>query len=107
MNALDPTVRDLMHAMGEKARKAAAVLAFASTEAKNIALVAAADAVMAEAATILAANAEDVAGDKANGISAAFLDRLSVTPARLAAVAQGLRDIAALPDPVGTVMAEW
>ncbi|MEP7239939.1 MAG: glutamate-5-semialdehyde dehydrogenase [Devosia sp.] len=107
MNALDPTVHDLMQAIGEKARSAAAVLAFASTDAKNIALLAAADAVLAETKAILAANAEDLAGAEANGISAAFLDRLSVTPARLAAVAQGLRDIAALPDPVGTVMAEW
>jgi len=83
------------------------VLAFASTEAKNLALTAAADAIIAETATILAANADDVVAAKERGISAAFLDRLTVTEARLAGVAQGLREIAALPDPVGTVMAEW
>jgi glutamate-5-semialdehyde dehydrogenase len=56
---------------------------------------------------ILAANAEDVAAAKERGISSAFLDRLTVTEARLASVAQGLREIAELPDPVGVVTANW
>src|SRR4051812_17422037 len=107
MNAIDPTIRDLMSAMGQRARKAASTLAFASTEAKNLALTAAADAIVAETAGIIAANGEDVAGAKERGISSAFLDRLTVTEARLAAVAQGLREIAALPDPVGSLIAEW
>ena len=107
MNAIDPEIRTLMSAIGERARQAASVLAFAATDAKNQALLAAADAILAETPAILAANAEDIAAAKKRGISSAFLDRLTVTQARLAGVAQGLRDIAALPDPVGTVMAEW
>ena len=107
MNAIDPEIRTLMSAIGERARQAASVLAFAATDAKNQALLAAADAILAETPAILAANAEDIAAAKTRGISSAFLDRLTVTQARLAGVAQGLRDIAALPDPVGTVMAEW
>ena len=107
MNAIDPTIRDLMSAVGQRARAAAGVLAFASTDAKNLALTAAADAIVAETASILVANAEDIAAAKERGISNAFLDRLTVTEARLAGMATGLREIAALPDPVGTLMAEW
>ena len=107
MNAIDPEIKTLMSAIGDGARKAAGVLAFAATDAKNQALLAAADAILAETPAILAANAEDIAAAKEHGISSAFLDRLTVTQARLAGVAQGLRDIASLPDPVGTVTAEW
>jgi glutamate-5-semialdehyde dehydrogenase len=107
VNAIDPEVKTIMSGIGQRARKAAGALALATTEAKNLALTAAADAILAETSAILAANAEDVAAAKERGISAAFLDRLTVTEPRLAGVAQGLRDIAALPDPVGTVMAEW
>jgi glutamate-5-semialdehyde dehydrogenase len=107
MNAIDPAVRSIMAAMGRSARAAAGVLAYASTDAKNRALTTAADAILAEAATILAANAEDVALARQRGISPAFLDRLTVTPARLEAMAHGLREIAALPDPVGAVTAQW
>ncbi|MDO8358530.1 MAG: glutamate-5-semialdehyde dehydrogenase [Devosia sp.] len=107
MNAIDSETRTVMSAIGQRARKAATVLAFASTDAKNLALTVAADAVNAESAAILAANAADVAAATERGISDAFLDRLTVTEARLEGVARGLREIAALPDPVGTVIAEW
>lgn len=107
MNAIDSELRTVMSALGQRARKAAAVLAYAATDAKNLALTAAADALLAETAAVLAANATDVDGAKERGISSAFLDRLTLTPARVEAIARGLRDIAALPDPVGTVMAEW
>lgn len=107
MNAIDPEIRTVMSAIGQRARAAAAVLAYASTDAKNLALTAAADAIVAEKEAILAANAEDLATAKERGISAAFLDRLTVTEARIDGVAKGLREIAALPDPVGTVMATW
>ncbi|HEX4296447.1 MAG TPA: glutamate-5-semialdehyde dehydrogenase [Devosia sp.] len=107
MNAIDPDIPALMSAIGRRARAAAGILAFASTEAKNLALTAAADAILAERAAILAANAEDAGRAKEHGISTAFLDRLTVTEARLDGVARGLREIAALPDPVGTVTAEW
>src|SRR3569833_2723794 len=107
MNAIDPEIRTVMSAIGQRARAAAAVLAYASTAAKNLALTAAADAMIAEKDAILAANAEDLATAKERGISAAFLDRLTVTDARIEGVAKGLREIAALPDPVGTIMATW
>ena len=107
MNAIDSDLRTVMSALGQRARRAAAVLAYAATDAKNLALTAAADALLAETAAVLAANATDVATARERGISSAFLDRLTLTPARVEAIARGLRDIAALPDPVGTVMAEW
>ena len=107
MNAIDPEIRTVMSAIGQRARAAAAVLAYASTDAKNLALTAAADAMIAEKEAILAANGEDLSIAKERGISAAFLDRLTVTEARIEGVAKGLREIAALPDPVGTVMATW
>src|SRR5688500_12695426 len=98
MNAIDSELRTIMSAMGERARKAAGVLAYASTDAKNLALTTAAAAIVTETRAILAANAEDVKAAKEKGISSAFLDRLTVTEARLASVAQGLREIAELPD---------
>jgi glutamate-5-semialdehyde dehydrogenase len=107
MNAMESDVKAVMAAMGQKARSAARVLTFASTDAKNAALTAAADAMLAETPALLAANAEDIVAAKERGISNAFLDRLTLTDARIQGMAQGLRDIAALPDPVGTVMAEW
>jgi glutamate-5-semialdehyde dehydrogenase len=107
MNAIDNDLHNVMSAIGQRARGAAATLAFASTDAKNLALIAAADAILAERETILAANVEDMAAAKERGISPAFLDRLALTEARIAGIANGLRDIAALPDPVGTVMASW
>jgi glutamate-5-semialdehyde dehydrogenase len=107
MNAIEPEVKTIMSAIGQRARKAAKALAFAGTEAKNQALTVAADAIVAETSAILAANADDITAARQRGISSAFLDRLTVTQARLAGVAQGLREIAALPDPVGDVIAEW
>jgi glutamate-5-semialdehyde dehydrogenase len=107
MNAMESDVKAVMAAMGQKARSAARVLTFASTDAKNAALTAAADAMLAETPALLAANADDIVAAKERGISNAFLDRLTLTDARIQGMAQGLRDIAALPDPVGTVMAEW
>jgi glutamate-5-semialdehyde dehydrogenase len=107
MNAIDPEIRTVMSAMGRRARTATGVLAFAPTEAKNLALTAAADAMLAEHKAILAANAEDIVAAKERGISDAFLDRLTLTVPRIEAMALGLREIAALPDPVGSVIAEW
>ena len=107
MNAMDSDVKSIMAAIGQRARKAARVLAYATTDAKNLALTAAADAIIAESLALLAANAEDIVAAKERGISSAFLDRLTLTDKRIEAIAQGLRDIAALPDPVGTVMANW
>ena len=79
-------------------------LAAAGTEQKNQALLAMADALLADAAPILAANQEDL--DAARGtISEVMLDRLLLTSARIAAMAQGIRQVAALPDPVGKALA--
>ena len=95
-----------MAAIGRRAREAATALALASAEAKVTALRDAAAAVRAHATAILAANADDIAEAKRAGIGGALLDRLALDPKRLEAVAQGLEDIAALPDPVGRVLAD-
>ncbi|HEU0216380.1 MAG TPA: glutamate-5-semialdehyde dehydrogenase [Stellaceae bacterium] len=96
-----------MAELGRRARQAAARLALASAEAKVTALKAAAAAVRSRQNEILAANAQDVDAAKGNGIGAALLDRLALDPKRLESIAKGLEDIAALPDPVGHVLAEW
>ena len=83
------------------ARRTTGKLAALSTEAKNAALLKAADALEAAGERILAANREDLARGRENGLSAALLDRLELTPKRIAAIAQGVREVAALPDPVG------
>src|SRR5690242_7135419 len=89
-----------MAVIGRRAREAATALALASTEAREEALRRAAASVRARANEILAANAEDLAMARKGGIGAALLDRLALDPKRLEAVATGLEDIAALPDPV-------
>ncbi|MFO1171116.1 MAG: glutamate-5-semialdehyde dehydrogenase [Hyphomicrobiaceae bacterium] len=96
-----------MAGIGKAARAAQRRLALATTDEKNRALTAAADALIAREAQILAANARDLDAARAAGRPAAFLDRLKLDPQRLAAIAQALRDIAALPDPVGRVLASW
>jgi glutamate-5-semialdehyde dehydrogenase len=85
----------------EAAQDASHELARAGTEQRNAALAAAARLLEERAATILEANAADLADDRAAGLTAALRDRLTLTDARIAAMAQGVRQIAALPDPVG------
>ena len=97
----------LMAKIGQRARKAARVLGNASTEQKNKALLASADALRQRAAAILAANALDMADAEAKGVKGSFLDRLKLDAARLESIAQAVADIAALKDPVGRVLAEW
>ena len=87
--------------MGKKAKDAAVVLATLSTPVKNKALLASADAIMAAKEEILAKNKEDVDAALANGIKGAFIDRLTLTDARVADMADGLRQVAKLDDPVG------
>ena len=96
-----------MRAIGENARKAAATLALAESEMKNRALREAAVAISRNRADILAANREDVADAQRQDLGDAMLDRLLLNDARIDGMARGLDDIAALPDPIGTVMAEW
>jgi glutamate-5-semialdehyde dehydrogenase len=102
-----PDLAAAMAEIGRQARDAAAALALAPADAKTAALEAAAAAVRSRANEILAANEQDIGEAKQAGIGAALLDRLALDPKRLEAVARGLEDIAALPDPVGRVLAEW
>ncbi|MBR2938943.1 MAG: glutamate-5-semialdehyde dehydrogenase [Kiritimatiellae bacterium] len=87
--------------MATRARSAAAELAKMTTDEKNAALLAIADALEAHRGEIAAANAADVARAKENGISPSMLDRLTLTPARFDAMVAGVRHVASLPDPVG------
>ncbi|MFO1087319.1 MAG: glutamate-5-semialdehyde dehydrogenase [Reyranellaceae bacterium] len=97
----------LVAAMGARARAAAAALRTASTTAKNRALADAARLIRHDAAAILAANAKDIAAAQAAGMTAALQDRLLLNPARVEAMARGLDDIVALPDPVGAEIERW
>lgn len=101
------TLAETMQTIGRSARSAAHALALASTAQKNAALTAMAQNIRTASADILAANAADVADAAAREVKGSFLDRLTLTPARIEAMAKGLEDIAALPDPVGAVMAKW
>lgn len=97
----------LMTDLGAGARRAARVLALATSEQKDAALSAMAESIRAHAAQILAANAEDVAEAKAGGMSSAFVDRLALTQARINAIADGIDVVRAIPDPVGKVTETW
>ena len=104
------TVHDIaavMAPIGRAAVEAAQALALAGTAQKNAALAAAAAALRERAAGILAANLRDTKAGEAAGLSGAMLDRLGLDAARIEAMATGVEQIAALPDPVGTVIAEW
>ncbi|OYU89278.1 MAG: glutamate-5-semialdehyde dehydrogenase [Bradyrhizobiaceae bacterium PARB1] len=97
----------LMNDLAARARAAARVLAVAPTEQKNRALAAMEAAIRANSAAILAANAEDVAEVRANGATSAFVDRLTLTEARVQAMADGIRVIHDIEDPVGRVSERW
>jgi len=92
-----------MREVGERARAAARVLARADTEAKNAALDAISAALVRDAEKLLAANAHDVTAARAAGNDAAFVDRLTLEASTIQAMADGVREIAALPDPVGEI----
>src|SRR3954451_11351764 len=96
-----------MTALAGQARAAARVLALASPEQKNSALEAIERAIRANAAAILAANAEDVAEVRATGATSAFIDRLTLTQGRIDAMADGVAIVRAIPDPVGAVTESW
>jgi glutamate-5-semialdehyde dehydrogenase len=105
--AHDAALAATMLAMGNAAREASAKVARAGPEKRTAALKAMAKRIRESAPEILAANARDMAGGKAKGLTGAMLDRLELNPARIEAMATGVEDIAALPDPVGTVLASW
>lgn len=97
----------LMRGLGRRARAAARQVGTASAEQRNRALLAMAAALRERAPAILAANQLDLADARSSGLIASFIDRLTLDEERLEAVAQAVADIAALPDPVGKVLASW
>ncbi len=102
----DPLL-DQMLSLGRAARDAAAVLATAPSPQRDQALRAAAAALRARKAEIQAANDQDVEAAGGRGLSGPLVERLTLNDARIEAMAKGLEDIAAFPDPIGTVLAEW
>ena len=100
-------VETQMLALGEAAREAASRLSFAPSTAKDEALAASAEALTARKDQVLEANAQDLQLAREKGLSGAMLDRLTLDNARIAGIVDGLRAIAAAPDPVGAVIAEW
>ncbi len=100
-------MKEMMAEVGRRARQAAAALAGASTEAKNAALKAMAANIRARKKEIQEANAKDVENARKAGRTDAFIDRLALDEGRIEGIASGLEAIAKLPDPVGSVMAEW
>ena len=96
-----------MYRIAEDAREAARALAQSDGETRNAALLAAAAEIRARAVKIEAENARDMEFGKEKGLSAALMERLLLTPDRIEAMARGLEDVAALPDPLGAVLAEW
>ena len=93
-----------LESIGAAAKRAASALANASTARKDAALLSIADALEAHAADILSANQEDVEAARASGMSPSMLDRLSLSEARIGGMAAGVREVAALADPVGRVL---
>ncbi len=101
------TVASLMQDIGQRARKAARVLALAPSAQKDKALRAMAEAIRAAEPQILAANEGDVADAKVAGVAGSFLDRLTLDHKRIEGMAEGLETVAQLTDPVGHVIAKW
>ncbi|MGX9390768.1 glutamate-5-semialdehyde dehydrogenase [Nitrobacteraceae bacterium UC4446_H13] len=103
----DSDLAALMTRLAQDARAAAKVLALSPAARKNSALAAMEQAIRANCADILKANAEDVAEARANGATSAFVDRLTLTEARVAAMADGLAVVRDITDPVGAVTERW
>jgi glutamate-5-semialdehyde dehydrogenase len=100
-------VGELLKEFGKAARAAAETLALASTAQKNAALAAAAAAIRTQRAQVLEANERDVAAARAARISGARLERLRLDQNRIEAIAAGVAEVLALPDPIGATLAEW
>jgi len=96
-------VKEYMQDTGKRARAASRIMAKADTVTKNNALIKIADLIIESQEKLLEANALDLAAGKANGLDAALLDRLELTPARIEAMAEGLRQVAELPDAIGEI----
>ncbi len=102
-----PDLGEAMLAMGRRARRAAVWLREADADQRTAAISAMAEAIAAASPAILLANAQDLEAAGAAGLAPNMLDRLALDPGRLAGVAQAVRDIAAISDPVGAEMARW
>jgi glutamate-5-semialdehyde dehydrogenase len=109
MNAHAETIEvgAIMERLGKAAVEASSVLALAGTEKKNSALSAAAAAIRARRAEILAANERDMSAARAAKLSGALLDRLKLDDKRVEGIARSIEEVLALPDPIGTIAAEW
>ncbi|MBI3936275.1 MAG: gamma-glutamyl-phosphate reductase, partial [Betaproteobacteria bacterium] len=97
-------VQSYMHTVGRQARAASRVIARADTAAKDRALAAAAEAIERDARRLLDANARDLDAARRQKLDAALIDRLTLTPKIVEAMADGLRQITRLPDPVGEIL---
>ena len=97
------TVEAYMNKLGQKAREASRVVARADTGLKNKALLAMAEALDANRSALAKANEKDLENGKANGLDAAMLDRLALKPATIDTMIEGLKQVAALPDPIGGI----
>jgi len=100
---MSESIIDLITSLGRAAREASRALAKAKTAQKNQALLAIGKALDAARADLLAANAKDMAQGRENGLDSALLDRLELTPARINDMMEGLRQVAALPEPIGAI----
>jgi glutamate-5-semialdehyde dehydrogenase len=100
-------LKEQIYDFGRRARSAARLLSQLSSAQKNAALRAMADEIMVRTAPILAANEKDLAHARSHGLSSAMIDRLTLNDERIKAMANGIRDVADLPDPVGEVIREW
>jgi len=107
LNSNELSVEQIMATIGQEAKAAARTLSVATTEQKNQALLAMADNIIKTTDQILAANEKDISAAKQAGKDDAFIDRLALTEQRVHAIAEGLKAIAALEDPVGKVTAQW
>jgi len=96
-------VKAYMQQIGQQARSASAAIAKADTGLKNRALLAIADAILAQREDLIRANQKDMTRGQENGLDSAMLDRLELTPARIEGMIEGLKQVAALPDPVGGI----
>ncbi|HKB82971.1 MAG TPA: glutamate-5-semialdehyde dehydrogenase [Burkholderiales bacterium] len=96
-------IQSYMHSVGRAARAASRAMAKAETGAKNDALMAMAQAVERDIARLLDANRKDLEAARAKGLEAAMMDRLTLTPKSVSSMAEGLRQVAQLPDPVGEI----
>ena len=101
------TLEQEIHTIGRRAREASRALARLTATQKNKILIAMADELVVRSPEILAANAEDTAAAEKNGLTKAAIDRLRLTPERIAAMADGIRQVASLEDPVGENLRDW